>query len=236
MVHAANAVEASVPWYHMFGHAPSPFAEFLGVAPLGFFFFLQMSPMKSMQDIKKSKSVGNMSVLPYITLGTNCVIWATYGALQADPTIGVANTMGAILSAYYTSVFAKYSTEDMSKYYYGGGGFLAATFGGCYLAPSFGLDAINFLGIMGNVIAVGFFSSPLAVMKTVIKEKSTESMPFVVTLATSLNCMAWGAYGFLVAHDPYVIIPNAIGLGLSFVQLSLFVRFGISSPKVKPIK
>lgn len=234
---SASVAEAA-DWTQSFGHAPSPYAEMLGLAPLGMFFFLQMSPMATVQGIKRDKTVGNMSPLPYITLGTNCVLWTAYGLLQSDPTLIAANGMGVILSSYYTSVYAKHTNSDMSQYYIGGAGFLAAAGIGYVAVPTLGITTgIDFLGIMGNLIAVAFFASPLAVIKTVLRDKSTTAMPFVVTVATTLNCVAWASYGLLVAHDPYVILPNIFGFGLAMVQLSLFARFGIAkSSTVKPGK
>lgn len=232
---AANVVEPVQSWTHMFGHAPPPIAGFLGVLPLGMFFFLQMSPMQAMKEIKKTGSVGDMSPLPYVALGTNCVVWTTYGLLQADPTLIVANGVGAVMAAYYTSVYAKYTPSPMTPYYMGSAAFLGAAVGGYHVLPAMGImGGIDFLGVMGNVVAIGFFASPLAVMKKVIADKSTAAMPFVVTVATTLNCIAWSGYGFLVAHDAYVILPNTIGFALACVQLSLFVRFGIGKPKVNP--
>ena len=40
--------------------------------------------------------------------------------------------------------------------------------------------------------------APLATLSTVIKDKSTASIPFGTSLACWLNALSWSAYGFLV--------------------------------------
>ena len=87
-------------------------------------------------------------------------------------------------------------------------------------------------------------SSPLATMATVIKEKSTAAMPFVMSLvrpppirrpsslqATFLSASSWGAYGLLVAQDPYIYAPNILGVLAATVQLGLFAKYGIHKSK-----
>lgn len=73
--------------------------------------------------------------------------------------------------------------------------------------------------------AVILMASPLAVVKTVIRDKSTASMPFPVSLAMFLNGTAWGSYGWFVTADPYVWIPNILGAASGIVQLSLFAIY-----------
>jgi hypothetical protein len=70
-------------------------------------------------------------------------------------------------------------------------------------------------------------ASPLATIKTVIRDKSTESMPFVMTIAALANAVAWTAYGKLVAEDPFMWAPNALGLVAACAQLAFFAKYGI---------
>jgi len=85
-------------------------------------------------------------------------------------------------------------------------------------APIVGLEACAVVMVM--------FSGPLTTIKTVLKEKSTASLPFAFTMATIVNCVAWTGYGALVINDPLVYIPNSVGLMAGLVQLGLFARFG----------
>ena len=49
--------------------------------------------------------------------------------------------------------------------------------------------------------------------------------------ATFLSASTWGAYGLLVAQDPYIYAPNILGVLAATVQLSLFAKYGIHKPK-----
>merc|ERR1719291_65782 len=68
-------------------------------------------------------------------------------------------------------------------------------------------------------------SSPLAAIGTVIKQKSTESMPFAISLAMFFNSLSWFLYAFFVILDLFIWIPNLLGLVASIIQLLLFVIF-----------
>jgi len=89
--------------------------------------------------------------------------------------------------------------------------------------------AVNIVGIGGDVIVVAMFGGPLVAIKTVIEEKSTRSLPFAFTVAAFVNCSLWSTYGFAVLHDPYIWLPNVLGLTSACAQLALFAKYGIGS-------
>ena len=103
-------------------------AKFLAVAPPTCFFFLQTSPyvcahmqhqarpqphcrhsLKTMKDIIKNESTGNLNPLPFVSLAANCVVWTLYGVLQSDMTVLLPNATGMCFGLAYTAVFAKYN-------------------------------------------------------------------------------------------------------------------------------
>lgn len=49
------------------------------------------APMQTMYSIKASRSTGDLSPLPYISLFANCVVWSLYGLLNADMTVLLPN-------------------------------------------------------------------------------------------------------------------------------------------------
>ena len=82
-----------------------------------------------------------------------------------------------------------------------------------------------YIGTFGMSTAVILMASPLAVVGTVIKQKSTASLPFPVSLAMTLNGACWGTYGFVVTNDLYVWLPNVLGFGAGCIQLALFAIY-----------
>ena len=113
-------------------------------------------------------------------------------------------------------------------------------------------QARHVIGLAGCVFAVLLMSSPLATILTVFRDKSTASMTFLVSLvstaaipnlavlivlltqATFFNASTWLSYGTLVAHDPYIYVPNILGLAASLLQLSLFAYYPATAP-VPPV-
>merc|ERR1719183_1049427 len=90
-------------------------------------------------------------------------------------------------------------------------------------------DVVLFvLGIIGAGTAIILLSSPLVAMRTVVKEKNSESMPFQTSLAMWLNSTCWSIYGLLCCKkngDPFVYVPNLIGFIASSIQLALIYKY-----------
>ena len=80
---------------------------------------------------------------------------------------------------------------------------------------------------IGNLIALSFFASPLSVMQTVLKERSTAAMPFAVSIASFANCLAWATYGLFVIHDPMVAHLFA-SFGVCLISCYCRLRFRTS--------
>mmetsp|Transcript_58812 Transcript_58812/g.97315 ORF Transcript_58812/g.97315 Transcript_58812/m.97315 type:complete len:182 (+) Transcript_58812:1-546(+) len=181
-----------------------------------------MAPIK---QILSNKTTGDLSCFPFVSLYTNCAIWTLYGWLQSDPTLLYANAVGLVCGAAYTAIFAKYTHQSMSKYFVGSAGILGVFLSSPVWAPLVGTDAPTVLGTFGMSTAVVLMASPLAVVGTVIKQKSTASLPFVVSLAMTTNGLCWGAYGWFVIDDFYVYVPNVLGCAAGLIQLSLFAIY-----------
>jgi solute carrier family 50 protein (sugar transporter) len=82
-----------------------------------------------------------------------------------------------------------------------------------------------------------FTASPLAVVRTVIKDKSTASLPFFTSLVIWFNTTSWLFYGYLVANDVLIWGPNVLGFGLASLQMCLFSVYGTGkSLEPKPRK
>lgn len=159
---------------------------------------------------------------------TNCTVWTLFGILNADMTVALANGAGLVQGLYYTSIYHRYTTASLTKDYIFTGTICVGALGCAIMLPT--ATASSVLGIGGSVAAVVLMSSPLAVIKTVLKNKDTSAMPFLTTIATFGNASLWTSYGALVVHVPVIWVPNGLGLLAACVQLSLFARFGISSP------
>jgi len=205
----------------------SPFIkQFLAIAPPACFFFLQISGLKTVSIIKQAKKTGDLSPLPFVSLYTNCIVWSLYGFFQNDMTVMLPNVSGALFGLYYTYVYNKYNTgAPLTPYFAGSTAIIGGVAGAALtLDPA---TAATGIGLTGCTLAVILMSSPLATISTVIKDKNTAALPFAPSLATFLNALSWSGYGWIVAGDPMIVVPNLLGLAASVVQLSLFVKYGL---------
>ncbi|KAL5782270.1 hypothetical protein ACOSP7_007299 [Xanthoceras sorbifolium] len=82
-----------------------------------------------------------------------------------------------------------------------------------------------FVGVIGNIISVLLFLSPLETFWRIIKHKSTEefqSLPYICTL---LNASLWTYYGITKPGGLLVATVNGFGILVEAVYVSLFLIY-----------
>lgn len=207
------------------------FVALLKLAGPVLFLSLQVSSIATARDVAGHKSIGSLSPLPNITLFTNCVVWTTYGWIKRDGTIFIPNLCGILSSIYCMVQFHRYSTIKPTKQY----ALSLLICGVVFYLVSIG-DRVN-IGLIGCTLSVLFTASPLAVLRTVIRDKSTASLPFFTSLVIWFNTTSWLFYGYLVADDILIWGPNILGFGLASLQMCLFSVYGpAKSLEAKPRK
>ncbi|XP_038215336.1 sugar transporter SWEET1-like [Zerene cesonia] len=72
-------------------------------------------------------------------------------------------------------------------------------------------------------------SAPLLDLKTIIKNKSTEGMPFPIIFSGSIVTFMWLLYG-IILNNSILVLQNSVAFSLCTVQLALFVIYP-SKPK-----
>nr|QIE48606.1 sugar transporter SWEET17 [Jasminum sambac] len=91
---------------------------------------------------------------------------------------------------------------------------------------SFIMEALSFfIGIIGNMISVLMFLSPVKTFWRIVKNKSTEefeSLPYVCTL---LNSSLWTYYGITKPDSYLVATVNGSGTVVEIVYVVLFLAF-----------
>lgn len=195
-----------------------------------------LAPLQAMKQFKIEGTTGDVVPIPYTAMCVNGIVWVAYGLLQGEPTIWAPNISAFCFGAYYVHTFNKYKADhiNMTPQYASIGIAAAATGGLCIGVPEQAGFIIGHVAI--GIVAI-MFGGPLASIKTVIKDKSTKSLPFAFTVATFINCVSWSAYGIFVIDDYIVWLPNMLGLGAAIAQLGLFAKFGIhDSSKNETIK
>lgn len=160
------------------------FASALKVAGPAFFLGMQASSVRTALTIIADKSVKSLSPIPFVSLLTNCVIWTFYGFLRKDNTVLIPNAAGVLSGAFCVSAYQRHEITSSTQVYTIAGLIIAFAIG-CALLGNYKL-----LGSVGCALAVGLMASPLATLATVIKDKSTASLPFATSFTGSLKILS----------------------------------------------
>ena len=188
--------------------------------PLLAYFGVQISGIPTIRKIVNEKSTKKESPLMFIMLVNNGFVWSCYGILNDDPVILISNACGVILGIIYSAIFYQYcpNKQQMVKLVQASFGVITILFFFAFFSdPQF---AVNTLGLLGALSAILLMSSPLAVMRQVIKDETSIYLPIPTVITTFINALSWLIYG-LIVKDPYVFIPNGLGLIAAIVQVGL---------------
>ncbi|KAH9305645.1 hypothetical protein KI387_010049, partial [Taxus chinensis] len=91
------------------------------------------------------------------------------------------------------------------------------------------------LGVIGNVISLLLFISPVKTFWRIIKKKSTEefkSLPYVCTL---LSTSLWTYYGLIKLNGFLISTVNGAGAALECIYVSLFIIYAPKHTRLKTI-
>lgn len=195
--------------------------EILYIAGPLCFLLMQLSVVNTAVIIYSHKSTLQYSCLPLLALFTNCCLWTIYSIIIEDMTLFYPNVSGMVIGYLTTIIYQIYSKDGIPLLY------TMISLGIIAIAIILGLN-MNYedIGIMGVCLSVALMGSPLATIQLVFQNKSTESMPFPMCLMTWFNALSWSLYGIIITNNPFVYIPNLLGLCLCSFQLSLFVFYG----------
>ncbi|CAL5441178.1 unnamed protein product [Camellia sinensis] len=194
-------------------------------------FFLFLSPVPTLFKICKSKSVQEFKPDPYVATVLNCAMWIFYGLPVVHPDsilVVTINGVGLLIEIVYVLIFLTYSNWPKRKkiliallvevIFMAIVVFITMTFLHTTKARSM---LVGLLCIVFNII---MYTSPLTVMRSVIKTKSVKFMPFYLSLANFCNGLVWLIYA-LLKFDPYITIPNGLGALSGAIQLILYATY-----------
>ncbi|CAM0874925.1 unnamed protein product [Alopecurus aequalis] len=87
-------------------------------------------------------------------------------------------------------------------------------------------------GILGNLISLMVFLSPLPTFYRVYRKKSTEgfqSTPYIVTL---FSCMLWMYYAFLKSGSELLLTINGVGCVIETVYIAMYLVYAPKSARL----
>ncbi|WMV57368.1 hypothetical protein MTR67_050753 [Solanum verrucosum] len=91
------------------------------------------------------------------------------------------------------------------------------------------------VGVIGNIISLILFLSPLPTFYRIWKKKSVEQFSPFPYLATFVNCGLWVLYGIPLVHPHSILVVtiNGTGLGIEVVYLMLFLLYSEKKKRMK---
>ncbi|KAI5058589.1 hypothetical protein GOP47_0026759 [Adiantum capillus-veneris] len=197
---------------------------------------LFLSPLPTFYKIVKKRSTEEFSGLPYVCTLFNCLLWVLYGLPFIKPhsmLILTINGFGVALELVYIVIFLTYAAKQkkmqMMKWILA----VVVAYSVVILVVLLGLHSLTTrqlaAGSMCVVVAIAMYASPLSVMGLVIKTRSVEYMPFLLSLFNFLNGAVWSGYS-IVTRDIFVAIPNGLGCLSGIAQLVLYAIYRNAEP------
>lgn len=96
------------------------------------------------------------------------------------------------------------------------------------------MEGLSFyVGVVGNIISVLMFLSPVGTFWRIIKNRSTEefgSLPYICTL---LNAALWTYYGIMKSGEVLVATVNGFGVLVETIYVTLFLIYAPTKMRAK---
>ncbi|XP_076954748.1 bidirectional sugar transporter SWEET1-like [Bidens hawaiensis] len=192
--------------------------------------FLFLAPTITFKIIITNKSTEKFSGIPYPMTFLNCCLSAWYGlpfVSENNELVLVINGAGAVIESVYVVIFVMYAPKKERMKVFWLVVFVVSTFATVAVVSVFvvtGKTRRWFCGCVAAVFSVIMYASPLSVVRTVIRTKSVEFMPFFLSLCIFLCGTSWFIFG-LLGNDPFLYVCNGVGCFLGAVQLVVYTMY-----------
>ncbi|KAL5786788.1 hypothetical protein ACOSQ2_009180 [Xanthoceras sorbifolium] len=212
---------------------------FIGIIGNVISLLLFASPIITFWRVVKKKSTENYKGLPYITTLMSTSLWTFYGLMKPGGLLIITvNGAGSVLQLTYVIIFLIYAPRNKKIKTAKLVAILDVGFLGTVIAVTLLVIhrlsiRLTFVGLICAALTIGMYASPLLVMTTVIKTKSVEYMPFLLSFFLFLNAGVWSIYSVLV-KDIYIGVPSCIGFVLGSAQLIIYAMYKNKSKSTKP--
>ncbi|CAN8317215.1 unnamed protein product [Cochlearia groenlandica] len=192
-----------------------------------------LSPVPTFYGIYKKKTSKGFQSIPYICALASATLLLYYGIMKKHAYLIISiNTFGCFIEITYLFLYIIYAPKE-SKIWtlklivicnVGGLGLLILLVDLFVTKP----NRLSTVGWVCAAYSLAVFASPLSVMRKVIKTKSVEYMPFLLSLSLTLNAVMWFFYGLLI-KDKFIAMPNILGFLFGLTQMILYMMYRDSS-------
>ncbi|MCE3051171.1 hypothetical protein HAX54_049037 [Datura stramonium] len=98
-----------------------------------------------------------------------------------------------------------------------------------------GSNRAQIVGWICLIFSLCVFVAPLGVLRQVIRTKSVEYMPFLLSFFLTLSAIMWFFFG-LLRKDYNIAIPNVLGFTLGVLQMVLYLIYKNAKKVTEEVK
>ncbi|KAI8476873.1 MAG: sugar efflux transporter for intercellular exchange-domain-containing protein [Monoraphidium minutum] len=191
-------------------------------------FFMFMSPMAEVLDVRRRRYIGETNALPFAAMGANCLAWLFYGFLIKDWFVYVPNQVGLVLGWFYMLNCFKFSKDRAQDLMIG---IMLATVMLFWVVgivhQALRLDVAAARTLWGST-AVGvlalYYTAPLTTVYKVVRMRDSASLNGPLCTMNVINGALWFAYG-LAIRDYFIAMPNGVGAAFNVICIVLCLLF-----------
>ncbi|EYU43030.1 hypothetical protein ABFS82_04G122300 [Erythranthe guttata] len=198
-------------------------------------FMVFLAPIPTFYTIFKKKSTQGFQSVPYVVGLFSAMLWIYYAFLKPETTLLITiNTVGCFVQSTYICFYLFFASKNariqtvkliLLLNVVGFGLIIVLTH---FWANDSNRDDI--VGWICLVFSLCVFVAPLGVVRQVIRTKSVEYMPFLLSFFLTLSAVMWFFYG-LLRKDYNIAIPNVLGFLFGVVQMVLYVMYKNTNSK-----
>ncbi|KAL8113947.1 hypothetical protein AgCh_021012 [Apium graveolens] len=193
-------------------------------------FMVFLAPIPTFYKVYKNKSTEGFQSVPYVVGLFSCMLWIYYALLKSNTLLLITiNSVGCVFQTTYICVFLFYAPKKariqtlkllVSMNVIGFGLIVILT----QFLTKGALNRVVIVGWICLVFSLCVFVAPLGVVRQVIRTKSVEYMPFLLSFFLTLSAVMWFFYGLLL-KDYNIAVPNVLGFTFGIVQMVLYMMY-----------
>ncbi|KAK1422397.1 hypothetical protein QVD17_25494 [Tagetes erecta] len=197
-------------------------------------FMVFLAPIPTFYKVYKKKSTEGFQSAPYVVGLFSAMLWIYYAFLKSNVLLLITiNSVGCFIETLYICFFLFYAPkkarmESLKLIVL----LIVVGFGLIVVLTQFLASGVTrgvIVGWICLVFSLCVFVAPLGVLRQVIKTKSVEYMPILLSVALTLSAVMWFFYGLLLG-DFNIAIPNVLGFTLSVIQVILYFKYKNKKP------
>ncbi|KAK3018001.1 hypothetical protein RJ639_004377, partial [Escallonia herrerae] len=192
-------------------------------------FMVYLAPVPTFYQVYIKKSAEGFQSIPYIVALFSAMLWIYYALLKSNAMLLITiNSVGCFIETIYVCFYLFYAPKKsriqtvklLLSLNFGGFGLIVVLTQ--FLAKQD--TRFKIVGWICLVFSLSVFVAPLGVVRQVIRTKSVEYMPILLSFSLTLSAVIWFFYGLLL-NDYNVAIPNVLGFIFGVLQMVLYAMY-----------